>query len=84
MERDIFNNYPFSGMGDNQGVQSDYDEFDAVELYCDKCKRAVPVRKNLLLILPEGDKYEYTCALCGNSVGDKIDKSGQYYTILKE
>lgn len=36
----------------------------------------MPVRKRLLLVLPEGDKYEYLCARCGTSVGDKIDKSG--------
>lgn len=84
MNRDIFNSHGFNNMGNIRGNEADYDEFDAVELYCDKCKRAVPVRKNLLLILPEGDKYEYICSLCGNSVGDKIDKTGQYYTILKE
>jgi len=27
-----------------------------------------------LLVLPEGDKYEYLCARCGTSVGDKIAK----------
>jgi hypothetical protein len=35
---------------------------------------ATPVRKRLLLILPEGDKYEYLCTRCGYSVGDKIEK----------
>ena len=51
-----------------------YKEFDATELYCPKCKRAVPVRKRLLLVVPEGDKYEYLCAYCSESVGTKIDK----------
>jgi DNA-directed RNA polymerase subunit RPC12/RpoP len=59
--------------------QSSFDEFDATELYCAQCGRAVPVRKSLLLVLPEGDKYEYRCAVCGSTVGDKIDKSGQFY-----
>ena len=49
-----------------------YRDFDATELYCPKCKRAVPVRKRLLLILPEGDKYDYSCTMCGTSVGDKM------------
>jgi len=49
-----------------------YSDFDATELYCPKCKRSVPVRKRLLLILPSGDKYDYTCAYCGTSVGNKI------------
>lgn len=48
-----------------------YSDFDATELYCPKCKRAVPVRKKLLLVLPGGDKYDYTCTYCGTSVGDK-------------
>ena len=55
--------------------QSDaYKEFDATELYCPRCKQAVPVRKRLLLVLPEGDKFEYLCALCSASVGTKIDR----------
>jgi uncharacterized Zn finger protein len=49
-----------------------YRDFDATELYCPNCKRAVPVRKRLLLVLPNGDKYDYTCAYCGTSLGDKI------------
>ena len=49
-----------------------YSDFDATELYCPKCKRAVPVRKRLLLVLSNGEKYDYTCAYCGTSVGDKI------------
>jgi hypothetical protein len=31
------------------------------------------VRKRLLLILPEGDKYEYLCAHCSSSVGTKME-----------
>jgi DNA-directed RNA polymerase subunit RPC12/RpoP len=63
--------------------QADFDEFEATELYCPKCGQAVPVRKSLLLILPEGDKYEYRCQNCGTPVGDKLDKSGQFYGLLK-
>lgn len=48
-----------------------YRDFDATELYCPKCRRAVPVRKRLLLVLSNGDKYEYSCVHCGTSVGDK-------------
>lgn len=59
----------------------DFDEFDATELYCAQCGRAVPVRKNLLLILPEGDKYEYTCQHCGSTVGEKIDRRGQFHSL---
>ena len=59
-----------------------FKEFDAIELYCPKCKRAVPVRKRLLLVLPEGDKYEYLCAICLESVGSKIDKQKQATTLI--
>ncbi|MBE9547392.1 MAG: cytoplasmic protein [Proteobacteria bacterium] len=51
--------------------RGNYSDFDATELYCPKCKRAVPVRKRLLLVLPGGDKYDYTCVHCGTSAGDK-------------
>jgi len=49
-----------------------YRDFDATELYCPRCRRAVRVRKRLLLILPQGEKYDYSCAFCGTSVGDKV------------
>lgn len=49
-----------------------YRDFDATELFCSRCKRSLPVRKRLLLILPDGDKYDYTCSVCGTSVGDKL------------
>jgi hypothetical protein len=63
--------------------KSDFEEFEAVELYCPDCRQAMPVRKFLLLVLPEGDKYEYRCEQCGAKVGDKMDRSGQYYGVLK-
>jgi len=49
-----------------------YKDFDATELYCPLCKKAVRLRKRLLLILPQGEKYDYSCAFCGTSVGDKL------------
>lgn len=63
--------------------RSNFDEFEAVELYCPTCGKAVPVNKFLLLVLPEGDKYEYRCRFCGTPVGDKVDRHGQYHSILK-
>lgn len=51
-----------------------FKELDATELYCSKCRMAVPVRKRLLLVLPEGDKYEYFCPYCAETVGTKIDR----------
>lgn len=48
-----------------------YGDFDATELFCPVCGRAVPVRKKLLLVLVNGDKYDYSCVYCGTSIGDK-------------
>jgi hypothetical protein len=50
-----------------------YDQFEASALFCPRCRQAVPVRKRLLLILPDGDKYEYLCAHCSTSVGTKME-----------
>jgi hypothetical protein len=63
----------------NRGM---FKEFDATELYCPRCKRPVPVRKRLLLVLPEGDKYEYLCALCSESVGAKIDRQAKSVSVI--
>ncbi len=61
-----------------------YRDFDATELYCPKCRRAVPVRKKLLLILSNGDKYDYSCVHCGTSVGDKtVTQKDNLQIILK-
>jgi hypothetical protein len=59
-----------------------FSELDATELYCPRCKMAVPVRKRLLLVLPEGDKYEYRCAYCAETVGAKIDRKQQTSLII--
>jgi len=56
------------------GPPGAYRDFDATELFCPRCRRAVPVRKRLLLVLPEGDKYEYLCAFCSASVGTKVSR----------
>lgn len=53
--------------------QSSYDNLEASLLLCPKCRQAQPVRKRLLLVLPEGDKYEYVCTQCGSTCGDKIE-----------
>jgi DNA-directed RNA polymerase subunit RPC12/RpoP len=59
-----------------------FQEFEATSLYCAKCKAAVPVRKKLLLVLPEGDEYEYLCPYCSSSVGTKIDKNSPPLELL--
>lgn len=76
--------YSSSGTQRRTGqTQDTFAEFEAAELYCPKCGKAVPVNKSLLLILPEGDKYEYRCRFCGTNVGKKTDRSGQFYDLLK-
>lgn len=63
-----------------QGKQ--FTKFQATQLYCPKCQQATPVRERLLLVLPEGDKYEYLCAYCGTSVGDRIVKGESQPVLL--
>ena len=80
------NRFSYSGdvfpSTDSTGEET-FKEFDATELYCPKCKRAVPVRKRLLLVLPQGDKYEYLCALCATSVGTKlVSQADQKHIIV--
>ena len=55
----------------NQPVQAQYKDFTATELFCPKCRQATPVRERLLLVLPDGDLYEYRCVYCGTSLGEK-------------
>lgn len=50
-----------------------FGEFEATRLFCPRCKQANPVRKKLLLVLPDGNKYDYTCSVCGTQVGGKTD-----------
>ena len=49
----------------------DFEEFQASALFCGRCRTARPVRERLLLVLPDGELYEYLCAACGSSVGTR-------------
>ncbi|MDY6851721.1 MAG: cytoplasmic protein [Thermodesulfobacteriota bacterium] len=62
--------------------EADFKELEATYLYCPTCNQAMPVRKRLLLVLPSGDKYEYLCAKCGTTVGEKTSKSSFNQTGL--
>jgi hypothetical protein len=46
-------------------------EFQATQLFCRRCGTARPVRERLLLVLPDGDLFEYLCAACGAAVGTR-------------
>jgi hypothetical protein len=51
-----------------------FDQLEASLLYCPSCRRATPVRKRLLIVLPEGEKFDYVCTQCGTISGDKIER----------
>jgi hypothetical protein len=85
METDleVWNMNPRDYTRSEAGQQPDaYKEFDATELYCPNCRQAVPVRKHLLLVLPEGDKYEYRCVYCAASVGTKMDHQQKPLSLI--
>jgi hypothetical protein len=48
-----------------------FEEFQASELFCGRCRAPRPVRERLLLVLPDGELHEYLCAACGSSVGSR-------------
>ena len=62
--------------------QASYAQFEASALFCPRCRQAVPVRKRLLLVLPDGDKYEYLCAYCSHSLGTKMEYEERDIKIL--
>jgi hypothetical protein len=60
-----------------------FGEFEATTLFCPRCRRAMPVRKKLLLVLPTGNKYDYVCAECGAAVGGKTDNdAADFYRTI--
>ncbi len=58
-------------------VQRQYEDFAARELYCPKCRQAMPVRSRLLLVLPDGELHEYLCGRCASSLGTKTVKEAR-------
>ncbi|HWP85419.1 MAG TPA: hypothetical protein VNN17_09530 [Terriglobia bacterium] len=48
-----------------------FDQLEAITLYCRRCQQAMPVRKRLLLVMLDHELYEYLCAGCGSSLGQK-------------
>ncbi len=74
--------YTNRGYGQRPDERDAYGDFDATELYCNRCRQAVPVRKRLLLVLPEGDKFEYLCAYCSTSVGTKTERDTRPKSLI--
>ncbi len=64
---------PFDNI--KQQAQAQYKDFAATQLFCPRCRQATPVRERLLLVLPDGDLYQYVCSYCGTSVGEKRVKA---------
>jgi hypothetical protein len=56
-------------------MEKQFDQLRAALLYCVHCGRAMPVRERLLLVLPDGELYEYLCQGCGGSVGSKTERA---------
>jgi hypothetical protein len=56
-----------------------FGEFEATNLFCPRCRRATPTRRKLLLVLPNGKKYDYVCAECGAQVGAKTDNDASEF-----
>jgi hypothetical protein len=57
--------------------QSQFEDFTASTLYCEKCRATTPVRERLLLVLPEKEIFDYLCAECGSSVGQREVSAGE-------
>ena len=62
--------------------QEQFRSFSASSLYCPQCRQETPVRERLLLVLPDGNLYEYCCVHCGTSTGSKTEKEPNTSRIL--
>jgi polyferredoxin len=58
--------------------KSQFEKFTATHLYCPKCKRAMPTKERLLLILPDGNLYSYECVYCHTSLGTKKETKSKF------
>jgi hypothetical protein len=56
--------------------QAQFEALHATHLYCRPCQRSMPTKERLLLALPTGDLYGYTCAHCGSDVGTRTATQG--------
>ena len=50
---------------------NEFEQLEAITLYCRQCGEAMPVRKRLLLVMLDHELYEYLCRGCGSSLGQK-------------
>ena len=54
-----------------------FEKMTATHLYCNNCGRSMPVQETLLLVLPDGELYDYRCARCHESVGTRKETKRQ-------
>jgi hypothetical protein len=54
-----------------QNGQKQFDSFRASSLFCPRCQKAQPVTERLLLILPDGELFEYVCQFCWTQLGKR-------------
>lgn len=57
-------------------MERQFDDLQASELFCPKCREPRPVRERLLLFLPGGELHGYTCPVCGEPLGTRETRSG--------
>jgi endogenous inhibitor of DNA gyrase (YacG/DUF329 family) len=66
---------PDAEQAESPQAQAQFEQFRATHLYCSTCRRSMPTRERLLLTLPTGELYGYTCAQCGADVGTKTNSA---------
>ncbi len=59
-----------------------FEQMEASRLFCPRCQVATEVRKRLLLVLSEGEKFDYVCARCDTVCGDKIERAAPAGTMM--
>ncbi len=57
-----------------EAPQAQFEQLQATHLYCATCRQSMPTKERLLLTLPSGDLYGYSCARCGSDVGTRTTK----------
>lgn len=76
----------FSGLKGGRPSQPpqnrNFDQLQASLLHCPKCKKAVQVRERLLLVLPDGQLFEYRCVYCATSIGERTEKNAKPVKII--
>ena len=58
----------------SEEAPAQFEQLRATHLYCQTCRRSMPTKERLLLTLPTGNLYGYTCGTCGSDVGTKTEK----------